>query len=259
MPINALPASASGPSVKPARPWIIRIGKRLRPWVNRQIARASLVPNDPVLDAALFDWTADLSAGWEDIRNEALTVLRHQAAVPPLNEISPDHARIASDGKWQSFFLYGYGYRVDQNCARAPRTAALLERTPGLNSAFFSILAPGAHIPRHKGVTKGILTCHLGLVVPKAADRCRMQVEDRLVHWSQGQCLVFDDSQHHEVWNDTDETRVVLLIQFARPARGFGRLIARLFLAGVRRTPFIQDARRNLGAWEQAYSRAERA
>lgn len=241
----------------PSRPLSVSIGRKLRPWVNRAIANSSLVPNSPVLDANLFRWTGTLCAQWQAIRAEAERVIRHENAIPPLNEISPDHARIAADGKWRSFFLYGYGYRIDENCARAPMTAALVEQIPGLNSAFFSILAPGCHIPRHKGVTKGILTCHLGLRVPAKAARCRMRVEDRIVHWREGECLVFDDSQQHEVWNDTDETRVVLLLQFARPLRFPGNAIARLFLEGVRRTAFVQEARHNLGDWETAYRKAE--
>jgi aspartyl/asparaginyl beta-hydroxylase (cupin superfamily) len=138
------------------------------------------------------------------------------------------------------------------------RHCRLLRLVPGLNSAFFSILAPGAHIPSHRGVSKAFLTYHLGLVVPREAERCRMQVEDRTVLWTQGRSLIFDDSQYHEVWNDTDETRVILLVQFARPARWYGRLLSKLFLAGARRSAFIQDARRNLAVWEEAYRQAER-
>jgi len=254
---DAVPLDAP-PCGGPRRSWVVRLGKRLRPWFNARIARASLVSNDPVLDVALFPWIATLEANWDAVRREAEAVLRHQAAIPPLNAISVDHARIAADGRWRSFFLYGYGYRVEENCARARRTAALLRLAPGLNSAFFSILAPGAHIPLHKGVSKGILTYHLGLIVPRDAERCRMQVEDRTVHWTAGRGLVFDDSQHHEVWNDTDETRVILLVQFARPSRWSGRLLSKLFLAAVRRSAFIQEARQNLVFWEEAYSRAER-
>lgn len=242
----------------PPRPWLVRLGKRLRPGFNAAIARSSLAPNDPVLDPAQFPWIAHLEGHWDAIRREAAAVLQNQAAVPPLKDISPDHARIAADGRWRSFFLYGYGYRIDENCDRARVTAALLRAVPGLNSAFFSILAPGAHIPRHKGVTKAILTCHLGLIVPRQRERCRMQVEDQVVHWAPGQALVFDDSQHHEVWNDTDETRVILLVQFARPSRWLGRVLGGLFLGAVRRSGFIQDARKNLQAWDQAYQRAER-
>jgi ornithine lipid ester-linked acyl 2-hydroxylase len=240
-----------------ARPMAVRIGKRLRPWINDTLARHSKVSNDPVLDPALFPWIEGLRAHWREIRAEADRVLRHRDAVPPLDAISPDHARIA-DGGWQSFFLHGYGYRIAQNCARAPATSTLAAAIPGLNSALFSILAPGCHIPRHKGVTKGILTCHLALTVPEDVARCRMRVGNETVSWREGEAIVFDDSQHHEVWNDTDETRVILLIQFARPMTFPGRLLSNLFLAGVRRTSFVQEARRNLGKWEEAYRRAER-
>jgi len=235
----------------------VRMGKKMLPRINRLIADRSLISNAPVLSADLFPWMARIEAEWQTIRTEMEGVLRHQQAVPPLAAISPDHGRIAKDGKWRSFFLFGYGYRLDANCARAPRTAALVAGIPGLNSAFFSILAPGAHIPRHTGVTKAIITCHLGLKVPARAQDCRMDVVGHVVHWEEGKCLVFDDSQNHEVWNDTDETRVVLLLQFRRPARGLGRLIGGLFLGGIRRTSFVQQARRNLGQWEEAYRAAE--
>lgn len=236
---------------QPSRPLTLWIGKKLRPWFNRAIARFSTVPNAPLLDPSWFPWMAELQGDWRRIRAEAERILSERDAVPLLNEISPDHARIAGDQKWRSFFLHGYGYRIAENCARAPQTAAALADVPGLNSAFFSILAPGAHIPRHRGVTKGLITAHLGLIVPAEAELCHMRVADHSAHWRLGEWLVFDDSQHHEVWNATEETRVVLLIQFVRPARFPGSLIAGLFLAGIRRSAFIQDARRNLRAWQQ--------
>jgi aspartyl/asparaginyl beta-hydroxylase (cupin superfamily) len=90
--------------VTPSQSLIVRLGKRLRPWFNTMIATTSLAPNDPVLDTALFPWIATLEANWEAIRREAVMVLRHQEAVPPLNAISPDHARIAAGGRWRSFF-----------------------------------------------------------------------------------------------------------------------------------------------------------
>ncbi|MGC6727993.1 aspartyl/asparaginyl beta-hydroxylase domain-containing protein, partial [Escherichia coli] len=91
-------------------------------------------------------------------------------------------------------------YRVDENLARCPHTSQLIEQIPGLNSAIFSILAPGTHIPAHRGVTKGLITCHLGLVVPRDGD-VRMRIGNRTVRWAEGETLVFDDTYDHEVWN----------------------------------------------------------
>lgn len=190
-----------------------------------------------------------LQAMWIGIRQEALQVMRHIEAVPPLREISPDHRRIAVDDRWRSFFLVGYGERVERNLRLCPITASALAAVPGINSGFFSVLAPGAHIPRHRGVTKGLMTCHLGLNIP-AGKGLRMQIGDRTATWREGAVLIFDDTWPHEVWNDTDEPRVVLLVQFERPLRQPARAIAKAFLAGIRRTAFVREARANLDSWE---------
>ncbi|MGP7795073.1 aspartyl/asparaginyl beta-hydroxylase domain-containing protein [Sphingomonas sp. CLY1604] len=237
------------------RPLIIRVGKHLRGVFDRLIAASSLVANDPVLDVRDFAWTALLRDHWREIRDEAMRVAAHGQA-PSLATISPDHRSIAEVDKWRSFFLWGYGYPIPDNLARCPATRALVERIPGLNSAFFSILAPGTHIPAHRGVTKGLITCHLGLIVPRDGD-VRMRVADRFVRWSEGETLVFDDTYDHEVWNDTSGTRVVLLVQFERPLRNPGKWFADLFMGFVKRSAFVQEARANIGSWNAAVKQLE--
>ena len=233
------------------RPLIIKWGKHFRGLFDRMIASSSLVSNDPVLDVRDFAWTALLREHWQDIRKEAIAVALQGDASPSLATISPDHRAIAAVNMWRSFFLWGYSYPIEDNLAQCPKTAAIVARIPQLNSAFFSILAPGTHIPAHRGVTKGLITCHLGLIVPRDGD-VRMRVDDRVVRWAEGETLVFDDTYDHEVWNDTAGTRVVLLIQFERPLKRPGKWIADLFLGIVRRSAFVQEARDNIRSWNEA-------
>lgn len=251
--ISGAPAMppAAGMAAEPGRPLLIRWGKHLRGVFDRVIGSSSLVSNDPVLDLRDFGWTAALRANWQAIRDEAVAVALQGEAAPSLATISPDHRAIAEVNKWRSFFLWGYGFAIEENIARCPRTAAVVRQIPGLNSAFFSILAPGTHIPAHRGVTKGLITCHLGLIVPRDGD-VRMRVADRVVRWAEGETLVFDDTFDHEVWNDTANTRVVLLIQVERPLRQPGKWIANLFLSVVRRSAFVQEARTNIHKWNEA-------
>ncbi|WP_228254884.1 aspartyl/asparaginyl beta-hydroxylase domain-containing protein [Aquirhabdus parva] len=233
----------------PKRPLIMRLGKRIQPWVNGIVAKSSKIGNYPFYEPRDFPWITQLEAHWEEIKKEADTALQDLNTVPPLATISPDHRRIAPAGKWRAFFLYGYGYRVDGNCQICPRTAELVKDIPGLNSAFFSILAPHTHLPTHTGVTKAIITCHLGLTVPNETEKCQMRVVDQHVGWQEGKALVFDDVFQHEVRNDTDEIRVVLLIQFRRPVGILGKLIGGLFLWGVKHSRFVQEGRRGLKEW----------
>ena len=233
------------------RPLIITIGKSLRGLFDRLIGSSSLVGNDPVLDVRDFPWTAILREHWRTIRDEAIEVALQGEASPSLATISPDHRSIAEVNKWRSFFLWGYGYPIAENLDRCPATAKLVAQIPGLNSAFFSILAPGTHIPDHRGVTKGLITCHLGLIVPRSGD-VRMRVRDRIVRWAEGETLVFDDTYRHEVWNETNDTRVVLLVQFERPLRQPGKWFADFFMGFVRRSAFVQEAVDNIKSWNAA-------
>lgn len=238
--------AAFAPAVR--RPLLIRGGKRLRGFFDRIIGASSLVSNAPVLDVREFGWTRLLRDNWEAIRDEALACAD---ASPSLANISPDHRAIAPVNKWRSFFLWGYGYSIEENLDRCPATRSVVAQIPELNSAFFSILAPGTHIPAHRGVTKGLLTCHLGLSVPRDGD-ARMRVNNRVVRWAEGETLLFDDTYDHEVWNDTSGTRVVLLVQVRRPLRQPGKWVADAFLGIVRRSAFVQEARANVLRWNAA-------
>ncbi len=233
----------------PKKPLIMRFGKWIQPKTNRWIANSSKIGDPSIIDTAIFPWVKMVEASWEIIRAEAMAALVDLEKVPPLASISPDHRRIAPAGRWRSLFLIGYRYRDPANCTKCPRTTEIVERIPGLNSAFFSILVPGTHIPPHTGVTKAFLTCHLGIQVPKDSANCRMRVIDEWVEWQEGKALIFDDVVNHEVRNDTDETRIVLLIQFKRPVGIVGKIVGGLFLEGVRRSRFVQDARKGIAAW----------
>jgi ornithine lipid ester-linked acyl 2-hydroxylase len=241
----------------PRRPLIMRLGKKARKHLNRWLSRHSLVSLDPVLSTFDFPWLRHLEEATPAIQREAEQLLRNIAAVPPMNEMSPDHRRIAGNGGWRSFFLVGYRYRLEANCARCPETLKALAKVPGLVTALFSILEPGMHVGRHSGVSKGILIAHLGLHVPRESARCRMEVQDTQVYWREGETFVFDDTYPHEVWNDTSEHRVILLVQFERPMTIVGRLLTRLLVSAVRWSPYIQDARRNVGMWETRFRALE--
>ena len=115
---------------------------------------------------------------------------------------------------------------------------------------------PGTHVVSHKGPTKGLVTCHLPLTVPDDRQHCRIEIDGQAYGWTEGQALVFDDTYRHEVWNATDQSRVVLLIHVLRPMRFPGNLVRWLFLTAIKLSPFVRDARRNEIAWEEGLSGA---
>ena len=228
---------------------IFWFGFYIRPPIHWFIGLFSTVGNPPVFNNDVFPWTKSLESNYEKIQAEAMAMLEEREKIPPLRDVSPDHDRIAVDDKWQSLFIWGYQYKFERNAGLCPVTTQEVEKIPGLISAFYSVHAPGTHLPRHYGPTKGTITCHLALKVPEAKG-CRISVDDKEHEWYEGKCFVFDDTYYHEVWNDTDEDRVILLIQFERPLRQPGKAIADGFMWLIRRSPFIQTTLARVKEWE---------
>ncbi len=235
-----------------------KAGKKLIGAMSRVISRQSLIGDAPVFDKSVFPWTADFEANWERIRAELGQVLETRDELPSFHELSPDQKRISKGDNWKTFVFYVFGERFDPNCARCPETARLLDAVPHIRNAWFSILAPGYRIPPHHGPTNGIIRIHLGLQIPADRDNCWIRVDDQVLHWEEGKCIVFDDYFEHEVQNNTDQQRVVLFFDVDRPLRPWGRLVNRLLIAGIRRSAYVQDARRNMLEWEAHYREQER-
>ena len=235
------------------RDFVRRYGKRVFRRINAFLLAQSLVADQTVFDRDLFPWAREFEANWQTIRGELERILPYRDELPHLYEVSPENTRISADDNWKSFVLYGFGYRSQHNCALCPETARLLAKVPGLETAFFSILAPGAHIPSHKGLAKGLLRCHLGLIVPQRREQCLLYLDGIPHTWQEGHVLLFDDTHRHEVRNATDEDRIVLLFDFERPMTLPGRLTSRAMLSLMRRSAYVQDSVQQYVDWEARF------
>jgi aspartyl/asparaginyl beta-hydroxylase (cupin superfamily) len=236
------------------RKYVKSLGRRLVRKLDKYLASQSLVPDEPVFQRASFPWLANVEERWEAVAAEARALLQRREELPFLQDISPDQRRISPDDKWRAFFLYGFGRRMERNCSHCPQTAALLKQVPGIQNALFSFLAPGKIVPAHRGFSKSIIRCHLGLVVPTPPDQCFMDIGNARYGWQPGRLLIFDDTCRHSVSNNSDQERVVLLFDIPRPLRWPGRLLRDAIIWGVRRTAYFKDTFRNQAQWEQRQS-----
>jgi beta-hydroxylase len=243
---------------RPVRRRVKELGKKVTRLLARYQARQGLVPDQPFVDTAHFPFLRAFEEHWEEILAEVREVLKYRDHIPGFQEVSPDQYRIATEKNWRTLFLYGFGKRIEGNCRRLPRTAELIAQAPQIHTAWVSILAPRYHIPPHTGVTKGILRAHLGLVVPEDRGNCWIRVGNERRSWEPGRIFVIDDTYDHEVRNDTDEERVVLLLDFNRPMRLGGRLTTWLFLQAMKLTALYQEPKKNIRDFEERLEAAAR-
>jgi aspartyl/asparaginyl beta-hydroxylase (cupin superfamily) len=243
---------------KARRRRVKKFGKELIRRLANFLGRQSLVGDAPVLDKKHFPFLKTFTDDWTTIKEEVTEILKHREAIPLFQDVSADQKMISKGNNWRTFILFGFGEKLEKNCKQARVTTRLLEAVPNLQTAWFSILGPGYHIPAHRGVSKGILRAHLGLIIPKEAEKCRMRVGDTINVWRPGEIFVFDDTYEHEVWNDTKEERVILLFDFDRPMRFWGRLVNSTFVRLLKLTAYYQEPKKNMATFEERFEAATR-
>lgn len=182
------------------------------------------LPQTCFYDATAFEWVAAFEAQASAMRAEVEQLLVEESNFHPYVEGDADrpnrgHA-LLGDERWSAFDLWRGGEEVEENARRCPATMTALRSAPmpriaGRSPmALFSQLRPHTHIPPHTGMLNTRLICHIPLIVPP---HCRLRVGNEVRDVETGKAMIFDDSIEHEAWNDSDETRIVLLFEIWRP------------------------------------------
>ncbi len=133
------------------------------------------------------------------------------------------------------FFLKGYGYRLENNCARAPITASLLDKSTWPRHGDLLRHGSGRPYSAPPGHDQGhahLSPCAQGTGRPREMPHEHRRPDQlHVMPWAEGESFIFDDLYNHEVWNETTEDRYILLIQIKRPCRGLGNFIQNFFLS----------------------------
>jgi aspartyl/asparaginyl beta-hydroxylase (cupin superfamily) len=184
------------------------------------------LPADEYFDREHFPWLGELEAETDVIRAELVDLLGSgDAGLAPYVAMPPGTpqnkwSELNNNRAWSALHLWKDGARVEEACARAPKTAAIVERLPlaGIPgrapTVFFSILEAGKHIPPHTGVTNTRAIIHLPLIVPPG---CAFRVGGETREWREGEAFAFDDTIEHEAWNKSGQDRAVLILDCWNP------------------------------------------
>lgn len=167
----------------------------------------------PIFDPAAFEFTDILKTNEKILLQEYQQLANLQ--IKSDYDLRPDeHALHEGQWVWSSYIKKGT--RDQTFMDKCPHTARLIDSIPRImdstpfGSAFFSTLNPKASIRPHNGPCNLRIRCHFPLIVPEGK-KCGIRIGNEVVHWEVGKPLIFDDCFEHEVWNDSDEPRVVLL------------------------------------------------
>jgi aspartyl/asparaginyl beta-hydroxylase (cupin superfamily) len=226
----AIPPSLDGAERRRAERFVSNASRRTRHF--HQDPTDFHYPGLPEIefhDRELFPELDALEAATPIIRREFDALIAAEVAemVPYIQY--PDHVPVAQwrdlnkNRDWTAIHLLQNGKRVEANARHCPETMNAIAKlpqpqVPGASpNAMFSLLAPRTRIPPHTGVANTRLVCHLPLIVPP---KCGFRVGATSRQWEVGKAFVFDDTIEHEAWNDSDELRVILIVDLWPPALG---------------------------------------
>ncbi|MEV4894203.1 aspartyl/asparaginyl beta-hydroxylase domain-containing protein [Nonomuraea sp. NPDC055795] len=181
----------------------------------------------PWWSGADFPWLDELEAAAPIIRRELLSCGLDAGSLPS------HPTRHAESGHWRALYLCHIGRPYTKNLAAFPLTLKVLSAPPGASACgmtYFSAVEGGTHIAPHTGFTNAHLRCHLSLV---ATEGSRIRVADETRGWREGRAFVFDDTFEHEVWNEGDQRRTVLLFDFWHPELSPPEIEALTFMMSV--------------------------
>lgn len=194
-----------------------------------------------------LEWDRDLRSKWEVISGEWNSFRAAGGRLPSMEMLVGQS--LGNSGVWEAGVLVS-GRRTPTLLARHfPLTLGALGQIPGLRSALWSVLSPGAEIPQHRGPDPGVLRFHLGVDCPEGA---ALGLEQRPVAYRNGETILFDDTELHEAWNRSDRERVTLFCELLRPLPSPWRYLNRASHEILALTPRFRASQQRCDAWHLA-------
>lgn len=195
-----------------------------------------------VINSKKWAWVAEIEKQTPTILSELNNIMQSYDEIPRMGDLSKEQRRIIEgQHQWKTFMLYVYGEPIEKNIERCPATSRIVKQIPGMTLAFFSILEPNTSLAPHRGPYKGVLRYHLGLIIPSDANKCGIKIDGKTYHWQVGKSLIFDDTFTHQVWNNTNEKRVVLFVDFKRDLIFPVNILNNKMIKLIRQSPFIAN------------------
>lgn len=191
-----------------------------------------------------FDQANALQKAFADIQSEFISFRsNHSHLIQPIEQISKAQKSLTDHqpGGWRTLFLKAYGYENMEVISHFPVTNKILNQSKSTVSVFFSNLEPGMSLPAHTGKYNGLLRLQFGISIPEP-NKTSLTVECRVFQLKESEVLIFDDTFIHAAENNSQFSRVVLIIDFLRPLPFYLHIINKIGIWAIKRSSYVKDS-----------------
>ena len=162
----------------------------------------SKLPSRPYLSPSDFPDLSPLQEHWEEIRQEAHTLMQ-AGAIKRSDQYDDVGFNSFFKSGWKRFYLKWYGDSHPSAMKLCPRTTELLQSIGSVKAAMFAELPPGSKLVRHRDPYAGSYRYHLGLDTPNDPG-CYINVDGENYSWRDGEGVIFDETYIHYAANTTN-------------------------------------------------------
>lgn len=158
------------------------------------------------------DINAFFSQNADSIQQEVLKFWKSKEISPYFNKqmVSEQNGYKTLSLRWWSIEFY-------QNQAALPLLSKWMSKRSDVLTLSINVLESKTQILPHMGDTNAIVRGHYGIQIPESLPACGIRVRNDLKSWKNNAWLWFTDAHEHETWNNSDQTRIVLLMDVLKP------------------------------------------
>jgi beta-hydroxylase len=161
----------------------------------------------------IFPVSIELEDIWELIRDEGIN--SYNTKNKKTNYLDNYNIDLGEEDKtnWSTIPLRVFGH--DKDTSDFYFLSTILRSHPEIKSCIYSIMEPGKVIKPHIGPYDGLIRYQLPLYIPDG--ECYLEVDGEKHYWKNGKSLMFDETLTHGAVNNSEDFRMVLLIDIERP------------------------------------------
>lgn len=184
---------------------------------------------------------ADFNMKLPSIENEWYSYIKKANFGSQFDEISADQVGLNDDKKWNVLIIYGY-YHFNTNVRdEFPVLVGLIEKHKSeINLVMFSTTLAKKTIPAHHGNNIGVNRVQIGIDI-KEPNECYLRVVDRKIHLREKEMFIFDDTFEHELVNNGNSVRTVLIIDTFKKLPWLYKLINVRLNKKISKSDYVQS------------------
>jgi hypothetical protein len=164
-----------------------------------------------IIESVCFDDEVirELETCFDSIENEVLNLIEDLQKFPDSDALTNEN------GLWSYFPFYEKNRtpisRAHELCPTISRLIRNFDLNTIMGFTFISGLSKKGNIHPHCGSTSLRKRYHLGIKIPDG-QKCKIRIGEDWIYWKKGKAFSFYDSVEHEVINDSDKLRLLLII-----------------------------------------------